>query len=428
MDRKGLPASCGIIVSLFAILTWGCAQQVVKPTSGEWLKPLAEVNLDGVKVRLGKPIQVTEAIGHAWFPTLARFSTGELIVTYALTPDTNQAAMFVSGFQISRDGGKTWGHRYDVIPEFGSTILLPREDGSLIRMPHLLYQISPEDKHNFHGAYTRFERGGRRMIFEPAGVRVVDWPWPVESHPGPIPRTNWNVRLRFDGTIVKIGERLLATAFGRRPGDSLDTSVILASEDGGRTWRYLSTIADPSIMPPSPAKGANGPDEADIIQLVDGDLMAVFRTGSGKQWKLHRAYSSDQGRTWSKAEPLPAYSVEPSLVRTENGTILLSTGRPGIHLWLSTDERARSWEHIDIVEHHNRWAPDATYRIQLAETMDEKRHTTDQTSAYTELVEVTPNRLLLVYDRIAFGWQAVPPESSERSRIFVMPIEVERDK
>ena len=42
------------------------------------------------------------------------------------------------------------------------------------------------------------------------------------------------------------------------------------------------------------------------------------------------------------------------------------------------------------------------------------------------MVEVSPNRLLLVYDRSPFGWGPVPTDSDERSRIYVLPIEVQR--
>jgi hypothetical protein len=91
------------------------------------------------------------------------------------------------------------------------------------------------------------------------------------------------------------------------------------------------------------------------------------------------------------------------------------------------------------VGHHNRWAPDATYRISAYPFQNLRGM---NTWSYTELVEVAPNRLLLVYDRIppdskivAYGPDG-PAErlswtprldSAERFRIFVLPIEVVRD-
>ena len=101
------------------------------------------------------------------------------------------------------------------------------------------------------------------------------------------------------------------------------------------------------------------------------------------------------------------------MLRTRSGVIALSTGRPGVHLWVSTDGRGEKWQNIDILKHHNRWAPSPAHRIEP-----------HQTTAYTELVEVAPNVLLLVYDRVPFGWEAVPFESEERARIFAVPVEI----
>ena len=62
-----------------------------------------QVRLDGVTLRFGDPIEVSSTVGRAWFPTLAKFKTGELMALYALTEDSNAAVNIQSGFQISRD-------------------------------------------------------------------------------------------------------------------------------------------------------------------------------------------------------------------------------------------------------------------------------------------------------------------------------------
>ena len=111
------------------------------------------------------------------------------------------------------------------------------------------------------------------------------------------------------------------------------------------------------------------------------------------------------------------------MVRTRNDTVVLSSGRPDLRVWFSTDPRARIWQDIDILEHHNRWAPNASYRI----SQQGRRGGRGQTTSYTEIVEVSANRLLLVYDRAPFGWDPTPIDSGERSRVFVLPIEVQRD-
>ena len=394
------------------------------------------IDLAGVRVHLGQPRQVTESHGYAYIPTIAQFPSGELIITYSLVPDTNENPVDVSGLQISTDGGMSWGQRHEIIPEHQPLIYIPAEDGSLSGLPGHLYPAAPGDNYNFQGTSFRLEQGGRRMVFEPQGVRIVDWPWPVESTPRPVAQGNWFVKLCFDGSAIRLGNRLLATAYGTRPGESLDSCFLLASEDGGSTWRYHATVADPSMMT-NPAKwGANGPCEPAMVQLADGDLLAVFRIGNGPGWYLHKCYSSDGGATWSQPEALPAYSVEPSLLRLQNGTLALSTGRPGIFLWLSTDSRGQNWQAVDLVAHHNRCFDDLTYKISPYPFWNPREM---NSWTYTEMVEVAPNKLLLVYDRVipdrgivAYGpgtdrlrW-APSREDVERFRIFVLPIEIER--
>ena len=440
-NHRRLQWKCLVFFVLPWLWTSGFAHQDNLLSTGK----MTTVKLQGLTVGLGEPIQVTDTFGHAWFPTLAKFPSGELMVTYAVSPDSNANAFSVLAFQISKDGGQSWGHRYDIIPEIQPAIFVPQEEGSLLAILAHLYLPDQEEKHNLHGVYTRFEQGGRSVVMEPAGVRVVDWPWPVGLFPSRMPRTNWIARLKFCGDALQMGDRLLATGYMRTGADRevrYDSkeekliSLLFVSEDKGRTWRYFSTIADPFVMTadsrrrdPEDQRYQGRPwpqelleaSETSLIQLADGDLMAVFRTGHFLD--LGRAYSSDGGRSWTQAEPIPPFSVEPSMVRTENNTIVLSAGRPGLRVWFSTDPRAKTWQDIDIRKHHNRWAPDATYRI----SQRGQRGGRGQTTSYTEIVEISANRLLLVYDRAPFGWDPTPVDSGERSRVFVLPIEVQRD-
>ncbi|MDB6169550.1 MAG: hypothetical protein JWM88_2414 [Verrucomicrobia bacterium] len=406
---------------------------------------VTEVKLAGLRVRIGEPIQVAaqlaweEGPNHRWVmnhpvPSMARFPSGEILVSYSLVSDYNDNPRNFSGLQLSKDGGKTWSRRLDFVAEHQAMIYTPVADSSLLGIPAYLYATSPGETRNFDATYTRLELGGGRAVLEPHGVKVVDWPWDLarptgygffgpELVQGIAPRISY-VPLCFDGNAVQVGGRLLATGYCLKQGDTQYRNVILASEDQGRTWRYLSTVADATGLPPE----AEGPNEISMIQLADGDLMTVFRVGGGRGWNLRRAYSHDQGRTWSAAEAIPAFSVEPSLLRTANGTIALSTGRPGIRLWLSTDARAEKWQDIDIVDIHNRWAPDPTYRIGTYQPKPSPDGVVAapawQTSSYTEIVEVAPNRLLLVYDRSA---KPSPENNGDLTRIFVLPIEIVRD-
>jgi hypothetical protein len=108
----------------------------------------------------------------------------------------------------------------------------------------------------------------------------------------------------------------------------------------------------------------------------------------------------------------------------QNGILALSTGRPGIFLWLTTDGRGETWQPVDILGYHNAvMGPEHHIRAGRGGRHPEDRH---QTTSYTVMVETTPNRLLLTYDRVPFGWDPVPVDSDERNRIYVLSIDVER--
>ena len=88
--------------------------------------------------------------------------------------------------------------------------------------------------------------------------------------------------MAFDGIALKLEDRWLATAYARRGDEPMQLNALLVSRDQGRTWRYLSTIADASILPTPPRKWAGGPSETALVRLADGELMAVFRVGNGR--------------------------------------------------------------------------------------------------------------------------------------------------
>lgn len=371
------------------------------------------IKLHGLNVHLGEPWQVAENVGHGWFPYLAQFPTGELLLTYSLASDSNENSFDVSGFQLSTDGGKHWSMRYDMLPEHQPMIYIQQADGALFALPAHLYADAPDDAHNFYAGALRFEAGGCRMVYEPQGVRLVDWPWTAKHMANPCRPDAMRVNLCFDGSALQIGEELLATLYGTAAGDEFYQVVVASSADGGRTWRYLATVAGPEIVPTTEPRG-HGPAEPSLVRLANGELMCVMRMGGGAAFPLRRSYSRDDGRTWSTPDIISPYSVEPSMKRLHNDVIALSTGRPGVFLWLSADVRGEKWQSIDLLAHHNQWATDA-YQIR-----------TDQTTAYTELIEIAPNRLLIAYDRTPFGWKPALSETGERNRIFLLPVEIER--
>ena len=120
--------------------------------------------------------------------------------------------------------------------------------------------------------------------------------------------------------------------------------------------------------------------------------------------------------------------MAPQVIRITNGTIALSTGRPGMYLWLATHPRATSWQKVDIVANHNSAVEDPAAHITSVAGAPYPLTTIPAwpwptTSCYTAMVETGPNRILLAYDRDP---EREPLDDKDLSRVFVLPIEIER--
>ena len=70
--------------------------------------------------------------------------------------------------------------------------------------------------------------------------------------------------------------------------------------------------------------------------------------------------------------------------------------------------------------HHNAWAGTSDARISSFTTHGREHW---QTTSYTNMVEVAPNKLILIYDRDP---ERPPTGPTDLSRVYVMPIEIER--
>ena len=77
------------------------------------------------------------------------------------------------------------------------------------------------------------------------------------------------------------------------------------------------------------------------MTLNDGRLLLVFRLQSGVN--LWQSYSSDGGQQWTAPVESTAWAVWPQLLLMSNGVLALSSGRPGIGLWLSYDGAGERW-------------------------------------------------------------------------------------
>ncbi len=115
------------------------------------------------------------------------------------------------------------------------------------------------------------------------------------------------------------------------------TSLMFISPDDGATWSASAPLA-----------GRGGNIQPTVVQLGDGSLLALMRTGSPHH-RLWQAVSRDNGRTWSPPveTDLPNPNSACDMVRLANGHLVLvfnnsQHDRTPLTVALSTDA-GRTW-------------------------------------------------------------------------------------
>ena len=378
-----------------------------------------EVNLDGIKFKAHPPRAAVEASsGHCWFADLLKFSTGEVMLNHSLNDDDNVNQHNSQAVFLSTDAGKTFAHAYDVNGFHNGCgeprIALP--DGRIVGTSTFLKPDPGGQPRRFAAHFWTYDRGGRRYQVEPWAVKVEGLPKDVEMWPAP--SRTWWARINWFSDILALEkDRWLSTLSLRYVGDKLESTVAVESRDAGYTWKYLSTVAGPDDVPGA----TEGFDEPCLVQLADGDVMCVSRVGMGEDQKLARTYSADGGKSWSKPDRLEAYSVAPQILRLANGLLVLTTGRPGTYLWISSDPRGKTWQSFDVMAHHNATTPGEQHITHERKFSANYNNPKLQTTGYNALLEVSPNRVMLAYDRIPLGWSAIP--KGEKGQIFLLDLD-----
>ena len=383
------------------------------------------IKLTGLEVEVSKPVLVKRSRWFCWFPSLIRQPNGTLWAVMHAHPDIHVSASpcFLSR---SRDGGLSWDEAR-VIGDGGLNYLI-LNDGSALILPYYLRMLGPD---KIGAPYNLISPDGE-LSYSASGVTVTGWPRPPTGGHITSPIAG-AAGFLFNGQVVR-GKNMeyLTTLYGQFQGDRR-CSLVLAESADGVAWKIRSIIAGADC----PLEGSEGPCESAICRLKDGRLMCVFRLYSYTSYG--RAFSSDDGLTWTAAELIGPKSVEPSLAVLDDGTVALSGGRPGIYVWFSADGEGREWQPLDIVATHNALVapvdqiePDTRKLWDKPDTFEGLKSTdrlrqlerTGFTSSYTEILPLDGNTLLLIYDRIGYGWHAIPDDSEESKSVWVMRLKV----
>ncbi len=338
----------------------------------------------GLSIEVGKHRVLTrEAVRE---PQLLRLRNGDLLLTCHVQSDTHFAERH--GLR-SRDGGKTWkpaprrAHREQAIGQGA--------DGTVLAFDIYTFERKPGE---YVASYFRSDNGGATFTGPHESVVFVnsvasgEYPtpdqFPAKDHPmrhfyQPLPtyyeqivrKSSQRTGMGFWRYLIERNGRWLAPMQGKFHGDGFYRTILVASEDGGKTWTFVSTIADRCG-----GVADDGFCEPALIGVADGSLLCVMRRGGGLP--LAQCRSTDGGNTWSPPELLAGHGVDPDLVLMSNGVLACTYGRPGMHIMFSEDGCGYSWG----------------YRTAIGDWLS---------SCYMGIAEVDPGKLLLVYDRCDAG-------------------------
>ena len=229
--------------------------------------------------------------------------------------------------RITRDEGKTWDKEVRIVnhPDCNAAhpSVLRTRDGAI---------------HVFYLGYVRHSwQNGNPTPAEKSDVWTVcsrdggkTWGKPQMIHPCYCGATNGAIETR-GGRIVFPFEHYVPN-----PGRCVSRTAV--SDDGGRTWK---------LSPQIDIGGAGDHDgalEPAVVELNDGRLWMLIRTGRGKFWQ---AFSTDGGLTWSKAEPSKIESTHAPghITRLASGRLALvwnqrPRGRRELYIAMSDDDGA----------------------------------------------------------------------------------------
>ncbi len=359
------------------------------------------VEYDNYTVTLEAPVLVgrgkvgDDAWGHNQFPNLRFTKEGYLFASWTYGDDVVGAAAPVAFMKISLNGGKNW------VPN-GSTGYGPRKtdiqmangkyfggfvNAGTVKVPalHDTYEAGAAWG-NGHKLFFAEDFAEDPLAIENKLVSLSFYEYDAETGENTVvPCTlNWpNAPLHLygghlfytvSGYFALSGGNVIATSDGKlitciyctgfdseaetredaiagMPANAKSAVYVFESPDSGRTWNYLAQHIPGEEVEDLNAPGFEGYDEPKMIEMPDGSLLMLMRSGgtSTAYCPLYVTRSSDGGHTWTTPEVFDYCGVLPQLCKLENGVTLATYGRPDLLLRTTDDPSGAVWnEHIDI--------------------------------------------------------------------------------
>lgn len=152
----------------------------------------------------------------------------------------------------------------------------------------------------------------------------------------------------------------------------------VVSHDRGKSWEYVSTVADVQTYPIADIN-AEGYCEPYCIEVYPGHLCMILRTGGHEVVSpLYCTHSYDFGKTWEAPYEICSWGVLPKVIKMADGTLALTTGHEH-NVLLFSDDGGRTWSDPCMVEEcYGKWG--------------------NSPSGYNTIVESRPGEITIVFD------------------------------
>jgi hypothetical protein len=388
---------------------------------------------NGMRARLGVPVVVCTSDvgerrwGHHQFVSISEYPGNRILLRHHAAEDAVKAYGTPNPTYISSDAGKTWeSFSEEGLPPSGLTC--PASDGHFICLPmakpldtkaanltmpqpvasagwrSFRVDECPEPVQRFMREYEGARWDPQVGRWQPEQV-LFDTSGALVRCPGKDGEPCLLSRTAFERAPLRVGKELILADYrlnyvqedGAVPGNWGITCMV--SQDNGKTWNRRATIA-------LDKQGTDNLTEPMLAENVNGELVCVIRRSHAGAKSMMITYSGDKGKTWEKPvtlDQLGKFGVFPALVQLECGVMVLSYGRPGVHLAFSPDGTGRDWSKpFTLIE------GDAKAALK-------------HTDGYTTLLPLGKNKLLMAYT----DFEHHDPEGQQRKAIVVRELTIE---
>lgn len=229
----------------------------------------------------------------------------------------------------SKDGGKTWGGRQPIAAIKNSD---EREGcGVQLRDGAIVVGIFYNNLYNPDGTYSsnhkpllnEKNRLGAYIITSTDNGHTWSEPNYIDTTGMPFR----NIEGPTDAPIeMPDGSIFMAVIGYNFEGDEGNrSSVMLRSNDKGKTWKYYSVIASDK------GNKLGGFMEPGIVRTKSGRIVAAMRNHAGEN-AIWATYSDDDGKTWAPVQKTAMIGHPVDLIQLSDGRVMATYGiRPGRH-------------------------------------------------------------------------------------------------